>query len=194
MWLTFENDQAKSTASPNDALGINGLVFAYTDGCATYTFDRAKRCASGITCSVDPPDYLNWGMAIEFDFVVDVAGVKYTWNPVDHGVIGFAWQITNAYGTYLQLWMQEMDPMYAGTCSAKSCALNAPPFGAGKIGQTGSVYLNAMTLDNWGSSYPSRNFLPTNFFGLQFKIPTVIIQNAATFELCIDQLGVIVTE
>ena len=193
VWLTLENDQAKNTTFPNDSLGINGVVFAYADGCASITFDRTTRCVSGKTCAVDS-SYLNWGMAAEFDFVVDSADVKYAWNPAGHGVVGFAWQITNSYGTYLQLWVPLMDPTYAGVCSAESCSLDAPPYGAGKIGQTGTLHFNSMTQDTWGSGYPTYNFLFANVYSLQFKIPTVVVRTAANFEFCIDRLGVIVSE
>lgn len=190
VWLKFQDNLAKSTDSPNDSLGINGVVFAYGDNCATGTFDPTTRCVRGTTCAVDS-SYLNWGMAMEFDFVLDAANVTHTWNPADHGVIGFAWQITNTYGTVLQLWAPLMDSQFSGACASDTCSVNLPPYGAGKIGLSGHFYLNAMAKDNWGSGYPSYNFVPANFYSLQFKVPTVIIQNATNYEFCLDQLGVI---
>ncbi len=191
MWLNFRSDQAKSSDSPNDTLGIDGVVFAYGDGCATGSFDPATRCVRGTTCQVDD-SYLNWGMAMEFDFSVDAASVAHTWNPTDHGVVGFAWQLSNTFGTLVQLWAPQMDSKYAGACASDTCSVNLPPYGTGQIGLTGQFYLNAMSKDNWGSGYQSYNFVPANFYCLQFKIPTVIIQRATNFEFCLDKLGVIV--
>ncbi len=196
VWLTLEDDQAKSTSSPNDSLGINGQFYAYSDSCASYVFNPLTRCVSGTLCDVGS-SFENWGVAIGFDFVNTgstgvPANAKLTWNPNDHNAVGVAWQISNLVTTRLQLWVLDMDPSFQGVCTSDTCSIQGPPDGNGQITADGTLYFNSMVKDDWGGSGIAYTFSPAAVYSLQFKIPT-IITGAESFEFCIDRLGIIAT-
>ena len=197
VWLTLEGDQAKSTASPNDSLGINGKFYAYSDSCAAVSFNPLTRCATGILCDVGS-QFENWGTAIGFDFVnTGVSGTpanaKLVWNPTAHNVIGVAWHITNLVTSTLQLWMLDMDPSWQGTCTSDTCSIQGPPDGRSQITADGTLYFNSMNKDDWGGSGIVYTYSPALAYSLQFKIPTIIV-GAETFQFCVDRLGMIVQQ
>ena len=119
VWLTLEDDQGKSTSSPNDSLGINGKFYAYSDSCASVTLRSAHALCSRVHSAMSVVPFENWGVAIGFDFVSTgstgvPANAKLVWNPNDHNAVGVAWQISNLVTTRLQLWVLNMDPELAG--------------------------------------------------------------------------------
>ncbi len=194
VWLTLDHDQAKSTSPPNDSLGINGRFYAYSDSCASFTFDPSTRCVVGMLCDVGA-QYENWGVAMGFDFdytgsTGTPANAALTWNPDAHNAVGVAWHITNLSTSMLQLWVLNMDPSYNGTCTSDSCSIDGPPDGNDQITPDGTLYFSSMKKDTWNSGI-NYTYSPAAVYSLQFKIPTVIT-GAETFEFCVDKLGLFV--
>jgi hypothetical protein len=195
VWLTFEGAEANAATLPNGSLGINGVVYAYSDSCASVSFNPLTRCVSGTLCDVGS-SFQNWGVAIGFDFVnTGSAGAppnaKLTWNPTTHNALGVAWHITNLVTSRLQLWVLDMDPSWQGTCTSDTCSIQGPPDGASQIGTDGKLYFNSMIKDDWGGSGIIYTYSPASTYSLQFKIPTVIV-GAEVFQFCVDKLGIIV--
>jgi len=195
VWLTFDSAQANSITSPNGSLGINGVLYAYSDSCASVSFDPQTRCVAGYLCDVGS-QFENWGVAIGFDFVnTGTTGAppnaKLTWNPTTHNAIGVTWHISNLITSRLQLWVLDMDPSWQGSCTSDTCSIQGAPDGASQIGADGRLYFNAMVKDDWGGSGIYYTYSPASAYSLQFKIPTVIV-GAETFQFCIDKLGIIV--
>ncbi len=194
VWLTFDGAQANSTTSPNGSLGINGVLYAYSDSCASVSFDPQTRCVAGYLCDVGS-QFENWGVAIGFDFVnTGTTGAppdaKLTWNPTTHNAIGVTWHISSLITSRLQLWVLDMDPSWQGSCTSDTCSIQGPPDGASQISTDGKLYFNAMVKDDWGGSGTNYTYSPASVYSLQFKIPTVIV-GAEMFQFCIDKLGII---
>jgi hypothetical protein len=191
-WLTFKGDWADPADAPNGALNVSGSVYAYGDGCATLSWDKATRCASGVLCSPGPT-YQNWGVAIGFDFrntgdSGSPPNAKLTWNPEDVGAIGVAWNITGT-APGLQLWVLNMDPSWAGVCTAATCDIPGPPDGMSSASANGALYFSGMQKDTWNSGV-AYTYSPAATDSLQFKL-AAIRAGAASFAFCLDRLGII---
>jgi hypothetical protein len=191
-WLTFNEDWADPAEAPNGALQISGSVYAYGDGCATLSWDKATRCASGVLCAPGP-SYQNWGVAIGFDFhntgeSGSPPNAKLTWNPRDLGAIGVAWRISGT-APGLQVWVLNMDPVWSGVCTAATCDIAGPPDGPVNPAANGELYFASMIKDTWGSGVVYA-YDPAATDSLQFKLPAVRV-GAQSFAFCLDQLGII---
>ena len=190
-WLTFDKNNAPPTLAPNGDFGIQASLYAYSDTCATLTWDDATRCATGMLCAPGP-DFANWGAAVGFDFYYTgengtPPNSKLTWNPVEHGVRGIAWEISGT-APALQLWVLNMDPAYHGVCSEKSCDIAGPPDGTATPQLAGQLLFSNMRKDDWGGSGIVYTFDPAAVHALQFKLPAVIA-GAAPFSFCVNRIG-----
>ena len=191
-WLTFNEDWADPADGANGALNISGSVYAYGDGCATLTWDKATRCASGVLCEPGPT-YQNWGIAIGFDFYNtgesgSPANAKLTWNPEDVDAIGVAWNITGT-APGLQVWVLNMDPTWNGVCTAATCDIAGPPDGEPVAGSNGALYFATMDKDVWAGGV-DYTWNPAATDSLQFKL-AAIRAGAQSFAFCLDRLGII---
>lgn len=191
-WLTFVDSDAPSSSSPNGALGINGLLYGYADSCAVLNWDAQQRCASGTLCN--PADGANWGIAVGFDFKnTGATGVppdtKQLWDPNDVGALGVAWEITGT-APGLQVWMLNMDPVWAGQCSAASCDIAGPPDGNPTPPLLGQLLFSNMRKDDWGSSGVRYIYDPAKAYALQFKLPAIVV-GPVSFSFCVKRVGII---
>jgi hypothetical protein len=189
-WLTLVADAAPADMGINGKLGIDGVFYAYADPCATATmqWDAVSRCVSGELCFSE--NGVNWGVAIGFDFN-SVSEVKHAWSATAVAVQGLAWRVTSLFPVPLQVWVQNMDPSFAGTCSTTSCSINGPPDGTSSASSTGQFLFSEMVKDNWGGTGISYAFDPTNISSLQFKIPPATDSLSTSYSVCVAQLGVI---
>lgn len=192
-WLTLVESQAPPTEPSNDALGINGKLYAYKDDCAVLDWDPATRCATGRLCTAGA-NFENWGIAVGFDFHAtgpddSPPDSKLVWDPVKAGVRGVTWRISgNAPG--LQLWVLNMAPVFQGQCAEQTCEIAGPPDGAAAPSLQGSLLFDHMVKDYWGGQGEPYKYDPAAVFALQFKLPAINV-GSASFDFCIDALGVI---
>jgi hypothetical protein len=192
-WLGISGDAAPATMGPNGKLGINGVFYAYGDGCATVNWDPVSRCVSGELCLVSAA---NWGVAIGFDFnntgdTGSPPNTKLTWNASSSGVTGFAWETRSPLFNSFQFWVLNMDPTWNGQCSAAECNINGPPDGTPSASADGQLPFGDMVKDNWGGTGIAYAFNVADISALQFKIPGATNSLATGYSLCIDRLGVI---
>lgn len=192
-WLTLVESQAPSTEPANAALGIDGALYAYGDGCAVVDWDPVTRCASGRLCTTGA-NFENWGIAVGFDFHAtgpngSPPNTKLTWDPEQAGVRGVTWHISgNAPG--LQLWVLNMAPAFRGQCGEQTCEIAGPPDGAATPSLRGSLLFAHMVKDYWGGQGEAYSYDSAAVFALQFKLPAINV-GSASFDFCIDALGVI---
>ncbi len=189
-WLSLIADAAPGDMGINGELGIDGVFYAYADPCASATmqWDAVSRCVSGELCFSE--NGANWGVAIGFDFN-SVSEVKHAWNATAVAAQGLAWEITSPFQTALQVWVQNMDPSFGGTCSATSCSINGPPDGTSAATYDGQFLFSQMVKDNWGGTGISYVFDPTNISSLQFKIPPATDSLSTSYLFCVARLGVV---
>ncbi|HYQ26604.1 MAG TPA: hypothetical protein VER04_05270 [Polyangiaceae bacterium] len=188
-WLSLSADAAPSTQGVNGKLGIEGVFYAYGDACSTPSmfWDPNIRCISGTMCAADA-NGVNWGVAIGFDFN-NLASVKHAWNATTAGVTGITWKNYNSTNS-MQVWIQNMDPSFNGSCSTTNCNINAPPDGVSTASPGSGLFTFAnMVKDDWGPSASSYVFNPANVSALQFKVSAQ--PSPTDYMLCIDALGVI---
>lgn len=189
-WLKLDNARANATDEPNGSLGIDGGVRVDSDPCVTKVFDPVTRCVKGNLCSYSY-DSQFWGVALVFDFRSS-SGTKSRWDPRLHNALGVAYSFHGAKIPKLQLWVLEMDQTtWPGTCSGSPCETVGPPYGDDNIGASGTLYFDAMVHDDWAGSGIDYTHQPEDTMSLQFKIPATMA-GAAAFEICLDQLGIIV--
>jgi hypothetical protein len=186
-WLGLSSDAAPPTLGPNGKLGINGVFYAYGDGCSTAHFDMPTRCVSGDLCVASAA---NWGVSIGFD-LNNSGDVKHPWSATAVGVTGIAWETHGVLPTQPQVWILNMDPKFSGMCTAAECGINGPPDGTPAASAKGQLLFSAMMKDNWGGTGTVYTFNPANISAIQFKIPAAVSSSDTTYELCIDRLGVI---
>jgi hypothetical protein len=192
-WLGLSGDAAPSTMGLNEKLGINGVFYAYGDGCATMNWDGVTRCISGELCMVSAA---NWGVAVGFDFnntgdTGTPPNTKLAWNAAAYGVTGFAWKTRSALTYSFQFWVQNMDPTWNGRCSATECSINGPPDGTASATLDDQLLFGEMVKDNWNGTGTTYVFNVANISALQFKIPAATNSLATGYLLCIDALGVV---
>jgi hypothetical protein len=192
-WLTLEGSAAPSSDAGNAALGVNGAFYAYSDDCATLVWDEGTRCASGKLCTAGA-DYENWGIAVGFDFNATGASgeppdSKLVWNPDDVGVRGVTWRIRGT-APGRQVWVLNMQPTFRGICSVMTCEIAGPPDGAATAALAGQLLFDDMIKDNWGGRGAQYRYDPAAVYALQFKLPAINV-GSATFDFCIDALGVV---
>jgi len=190
-WLQLRDSTAPSSFATNAELGIEGVFYAYGDGCSTLNWDDAGRCASGKLCPPEDPD--NWGISIGFDFRNTgpnsiPSNAKLTWNPNDFKARGIAWQI-HGEAPKLQVWVLNMDESWNGQCTGMPCEINGPPDGVAPAALNGELHFDDMIKDTWGSG-TEYTFDPAAVHALQFKIAAVKV-GTASFDFCIDELGII---
>jgi len=187
-WLTAVEDAAPSTVGVNGKLGVEGVFYAYADPCTTASmqWDPMSRCVSGTMCASDSTG-ANWGVAIGFDFN-NVESVKHAWNAGTAGVTGIAWQ-ANVTGGPMQVWVQNMDPSFKGTCSSMNCNINAPPDGTSSASPNGQFSFASMVKDVWGPDADSYVFDPANISALQFKLPAKPLETS--YMLCVGAIGLV---
>lgn len=191
-WLTFVGSDAPSGQGVNGSLGINGVLYAYADTCATLNWNAQTRCASGKLC--EPANGANWGIAVGFDFRNTGPGgtppdTKQLWNPNDVGALGVAWEISGTAPS-LQIWVLNMDPIWGGQCNTMSCDIAGPPDGIWTPPRAGQLLFSNMEKDDWGGSGIPYVYDPAKVHALQFKLPA-IIAGAASFSFCVEGVGVI---
>ncbi|HEX2670790.1 MAG TPA: hypothetical protein VHM25_07960 [Polyangiaceae bacterium] len=191
-WLELSESTAPSSFATNADLGIEGVFYAYGDGCSKLTWDDQGRCASGMLCDPgESPD--NWGIAIGFDFrntgpEGTPADTKLTWNPDDHRARGVAWRVRGT-APKLQVWVLNMAPSWHGQCNVMSCEISGPPDGVSPAALNGQLHFDNMIKDTWGSGI-DYTFDPAAVHALQFKIAAVKV-GAVAFDFCIDALGIV---
>jgi hypothetical protein len=192
-WLTLVGSRAPSSEPTNAALGIDGALYAYADGCATWDYDSSTRCVRGRLCTTGV-DFENWGVAVGFDFHAtgpdgSPPDSKLVWNPDAVGVRGVTWRIRgNAPG--LQLWVLNMEPRFRGQCPEQTCEIAGPPDGAATPSLQGTLLFEQMVKDYWGGRGEAYTYDPAAVFALQFKLPAVNV-GSASFDFCIDAVGVV---
>lgn len=192
-WLSLAGDEAPATLEPNRELGIHGTFYAYSDSCAEVAWEAQTRCVSGRLC--DPnvePDA--WGVAIGFNF--RTTGSSDTppdstllWNPDDMKAQGVSWRVTGK-APGLQVWVLNMDPSWQGECAAQSCDIEGPPDGVDVAALQGELLFAQMLKDYWGGVGVDYDYDPARVHALQFKLPAIRV-HAATFDFCLDALGII---
>ena len=192
-WLGLAAEAAPPTLGPNGKLGVNGVVYTYGDGCATISWDAVTRCISGELCLASAA---NWGVSIGFDFnntgeSGTPPNTKVAWDANAVGATGFAWETRSPSGTSFQFWVQNMDPMFNGRCSATECSINGPPDGTSSASPKGQLSFGQMVKDNWGGTGTAYVFNAAAISALQFKIPGAASSLSTSYSLCIDRLGVI---
>jgi hypothetical protein len=190
-WLSLDGATAPSVLGVNGKLGIEGVFYAYGDPCATasMSWNPATRCLEGDRC-LSGETGENWGVAIGFDFN-NVDDTKHAWSATAAGVTGFAWKVTGSLVPSLQFWVQNMDPSFAGTCSAASCSIDGPPDGTSSASASGQLSFASMVKDYWGGTGTSYVFDPSNVSSIQLKIPAATISSNTAYSVCFDQLGVV---
>lgn len=192
-WLTLLADGAPPDLGVNAKLKINGVFYAYGDGCATLHWDAATRCVSGDLCLSSES---NWGVAVGFDFNNSGAtgmppDTKHAWNANAVGVKGLAWSGTSFTPRGLQVWVLNMDPIYKGACSMMSCDINGPPDGVANAKASGQLSFAAMVKDDWGGTGEAYTFDATDISAMQFKVTSPLSSLDTSYELCINELGVV---
>jgi hypothetical protein len=187
-WLTLVEDAAPSTMGVNGKLGVEGVFYAYADPCSTdsMTWDPIQRCITGVMCASDSTG-TNWGVSIGFDFN-NVDSVKHAWSATTAGVKGIAWEGYSSSST-MQIWVQNMDPSFNGTCSSMNCNINAPPDGVPAASATGQFSFASMVKDMWGPDADSYVFNPANISALQFKLSAKPTESS--YMLCIGKVGLV---
>jgi hypothetical protein len=183
---------------PNHSFNISGVVYGYADSCATMTWDPVNRCISGTLCTPGA-SFQNWGVAIGFDFhntgeTGTPANAKLAWDPAAVNARGVAWQLSGSVPG-LELWVLQMDPKWAGTCTAESCEIAGPPYGYGPIGSidTGTMYFTntaGWLHDDWGGSGTLYSLRTADTVSLQFKLPARTA-GGQSYKLCVSRLGII---
>ncbi|HEY3253320.1 MAG TPA: hypothetical protein VGJ91_05210 [Polyangiaceae bacterium] len=190
-WLGLVEDAAPSDYGVNGKLGIEGVFYAYADPCSTdgMSWDPTTRCISGTMCAQDSQG-VNWGVAIGFDFN-NVDSVKHAWSATTAGVTGIAWSTTgtSASSGTMQIWVQNMDPSFNGSCSSMNCNINAPPDGNSSPLASGQFTFASMVKDVWGPGADSYVFNPANISALQFKLRTG--PSTSSYSLCVVGVGVL---
>jgi hypothetical protein len=192
-WLGLSADAAPPTQGPNGKLGISGVFYTYGDGCATINWDAPTRCISGDLCLVSAT---NWGVSIGFDLhnsgdLGTPPDEKLAWDATAVAVTGFAWETRSITLSPLQFWVQNMDPMWNGRCSAAECSIDGPPDGTSSASLRGQLTFGQMAKENWGGTGTAYVFSAGAISSLQFKIPAATNSLSTSYELCIDRLGVI---
>jgi len=190
-WLGLTGSTAPSSLETNAKLGIEGLFYAYGDGCSQLDWDEVGRCASGKLC--DPQNLDNWGISIGFDFRNTgpngvPADTKLIWNPEDHQALGVAWRVRGK-APQLQVWVLNMASSWQGQCNAMKCEIVGPPDGVAPAMLNGELTFDNMIKDTWGSGI-TYTFDPAAMHALQFKIAAVKV-GAVEFDFCIDALGIV---
>ncbi|HEY0466770.1 MAG TPA: hypothetical protein VGC79_21335 [Polyangiaceae bacterium] len=190
-WLALVGNVAPSDYGVNPKLGVNGVLYAYGDGCASVYLDTS-RCVTGTLCLASAE---NWGVAIGFDF--DNSGetgtppnTKHAWNAGTYGVTGLAWKVQAQTPAGFQVWVQNMDPSFSGTCSEMSCDIAGPADGSSVGSSSGSFSFATMEKDDWGGTGTAYTFNPANISAMQFKIKAAT-SSSLSYHLCVDQLGVL---
>jgi hypothetical protein len=189
-WLTIVDDVASSVDFPNRDLGIEGVFYAYGDGCATFEWDPALRCISGEFCAWSES---NWGIGIGFDFNNDGTN-KYAWNSSSAAatpVKGISWSVhfDNSNTRDFQIWITNMDPNFGGVCAATAdCGYAGPPDGESSPSSSGSLMFTSLQKDDWGGTGTNYSFNPANILALQFKMPAPSAPES--FYMCVDNLGI----
>lgn len=193
-WLELQGSEAPESQPPNGELHIAGQFYGYDDGCAELHWDEASRCATGRLC--DSLGGQNWGIAVGFDFHNTgeqgaPPNTKLTWDPRDVGALGVAFKIGGeARAPGLQLWILNMDPTWAGECSAMTCEIAGPPDGRRQVPLEGELLFSKMDKDNWGGGGLPYEFDPAAVHALQFKLPAIEV-GPASFSFCVEALGII---
>jgi hypothetical protein len=192
-WLGLSAEAAPPTLGPNGKLGIDGVFYTYGDGCATISWDALTRCISGELCLASAT---NWGVSIGFDLRnTGESGTppdtKLAWDATSASASGFAWETRSPSGTSFQFWVQNMDPMWNGRCSAAECSINGPPDGTSSASAKGQLSFGQMVKDDWGATGTAYVFSAAAISALQFKIPAAASSLSTSYSLCIDRLGVI---
>ncbi len=192
-WLTLEGDTAPRSLAPNDALGINGAFYVVHDSCARVSWDAATRCVSGELCDIGP-QYLNWGIAVVFDFNTtgpegSPPNTKLPWKYEDIGAKALAWEVSGVAPS-LQLWVLNMDPGWNGQCDSVTCEIEGPPDGSSGIAKQGQLSFDGMRKDDWGGSGTNYVFDPALVHAVQFKLPA-LLAGAQSFDFCIERFGVV---
>jgi hypothetical protein len=193
-WLSLRGSEAPASEEPNGDLHIAGRFYAYADECVDLHWDAASRCASGKLC--DPLNGKNWGIAVGFDFKSTgedgiPANAKLTWDPRDVNALGVAYRIGGqGRAPGLQLWVLNMDPVWAGECTAMTCEIAGPPDGRRLLPLQGELWFDDMQKDDWGGSGERYDYDPAAVYALQFKLPAIEV-GAASFSFCVDALGII---
>ncbi len=182
-WLVLQGDVAAGSEPLNGELGIEGVFYAYDDGCASYEWDMATRCIRGTHCT---PSADNWGVGVGFDFYND--GVEKTvWSATQHAARGIAWTAT---GSDFQVWLTNMDPSLGSSCGAMlDCTMKGPPDGTPSGEYEGTLNFDDLVKDDWGGTGVEYTFDPTRLLSVQFKLPSSAVNPG--FELCIDRFGII---
>ena len=194
--ISINNSWADPGMGVNGLLHISGAMYAYGDGCATYTYSTSSNCISGTLCSMDSAGK-NWGVGIGFDFNNTGSNgsppnTKMPWDATAVGAVGFGWHTTNAPGLGFQVWVTNMDSTWGGQCSAADCGINGPPDGTPSPElPDGTIRFSQMVKDNWGGSGTAYTFNPANILAIQFKLSNAALLASKDFEYCIDQLSVI---
>jgi hypothetical protein len=192
-WLTLVADGAPPDQGVNGKLNINGVLYAYGDGCATLNWNPSSRCLSGDLCVGSAT---NWGVAVGFDFNNSGAmGVppdtKHAWNANAVAASGLAWRTMGSVPNGLQVWVLNMDPSFGGTCSVKSCDINGPPDGTANASSSGQFSFATMMKDDWGGTGTAYTFNPTDISALQFKVTAALDSIDTSYELCVESIGVV---
>lgn len=191
-WLTLDGEVAPGSDPLNAALNINGVFYAYSDDCATVSWDAVNRCIEGTLCAASAE---NWGVGIGFDFRND-GTLKYAWDATavhTRGAYAVAWKAAGTSSREFQAWLTNIDPSVGGQCPATSdCGISGPPDGEAYPAADGLLYFSNLRKDDWGGSGTSYTFDPTQILALQLKIPSSTTETA--YQLCIQQLGIYVNE
>ncbi|MET0789924.1 MAG: hypothetical protein ABW061_00255 [Polyangiaceae bacterium] len=192
-WLELLDDGAPPDLGLNAKLGINGVLYAYGDGCATMTWDASSRCLNGELCLTSAA---NWGVAVGFDFnnsgaTGTPANTKHAWNANTYGVVGLAWDTASALPNGFQVWVQNMDPSYNGSCSAMSCDIAGPGDGTASASPSGEFSFATMQKDDWGGSGVPYAFNAANISALQFKVKSAIVPDDTSYRICVRSIGVV---
>lgn len=192
-WLTLEADRAPGAAGANASVDIDGRFYAYADACAELHWDASTRCVSGKLC--EPGfSYENWGIAVGFDFRTSgpdamPADAKLLWDPRQVAAKGIAWRFSGT-APGVQLWVLNMDPQFGDACDAMTCEIAGPPDGTRSATLSGELAFASMEKDDWGGQGERYTFDPARVHALQIKLPAVVV-GAASFDFCIDALGVL---
>jgi hypothetical protein len=191
-WLSFEGSAAPAAQSPNAALGVDGLLYAYGDSCAALEWDPVSRCATGSLC--ESQNGLNWGIAVGFDFrntgpTGTPPDTKLLWNPNDFGAQGIAWELTGTAPKF-QVWVLNMDKVWNGQCNSTACDIAGPPDGAATPSLLGQLLFSNMMKDDWGGSGLVYEYDPAKVYALQLKLPA-IIAGPVSFSFCVKRVGII---
>ena len=130
---------------------------------------------------------------INFDFNNSGAptNTKHAWNANTVGATGLAWQATGQAPNGFQVWVLNMDPIFAGSCSVATCDINGPADGTGLASDSGQFSFLSMQKDYWGGTGVAYTFNPADISALQFKLPAAISSLDTSYQLCIGSVGVV---